>query len=119
MSRNLFFPIFQIFFSKCPDREPEFPDASEEHIPDLILRTESFSGRLPVLYPRKTGAFHKADSITGPYDCRKSGKSNATLFFKLPHKFYLVRMNILQGKKYLRHIPWHQKHTGIPCTAPM
>ena len=25
-------------------------------------------------------------------------KSNATLFFKLPHKFYLVRMNILQGK---------------------
>ena len=57
--KKFILPDLPDLFSKYPDREPEFPDASEEHIPDLILRTESFSGRLPVLCPRKTGAFHK------------------------------------------------------------
>ena len=80
--KKFILPDLPDLFSKYPDREPEFPDASEEHIPDLILRTESFSGRLPVLCPRKTGAFHKADSITGPYDCRKSGKKQCHPVFQ-------------------------------------
>ena len=31
---------------------------------------------------RKTGAFHKADSITGPYDCRKSEKKQCHPVFQ-------------------------------------